>query len=311
MQGAVQTDAYTSQPGRQRRKWRNVIAEYSWFFLLVLPNLLLFTVFTYWPIVFTFGLSFTDWNMIRPQRNFVGFENYTNLLTSATFHKVVGNTLLYSFGTVFVRIALSLFFAVLLFQALRGRAFFRTVIFLPHVTTTAAAAVVWIFVLDPQFGLVKVALDLVGLASPRFLADPNWALFAIMLVGIWKTVGFSTVIYLAGLSGIDSELQEAARIDGAGEWQVFAQVTLPLLSPITLFLVITGIIGSLQTFEIPAIMTAGGPLNATKLYAVYLYELAFQRFRAGPASALAMLFFAVTLMITIVNLRLSKRWVHY
>jgi sn-glycerol 3-phosphate transport system permease protein len=292
-----------------RRK--KLLRENAWFLLLVFPNMLLFAIFTYWPIIFTFLLSFTDWNMIRPQRNFIGLENYISLFNSRIFYQVIRNTFTFAFFTVFFRIAISLGLAVLLFQKLRFRALFRTLVFLPHITTTAAAAIVWAFVLEPNFGVLRMVFNLVGLASPRWLADPNWAMPAIIMVAIWKTVGFSTIIYLAALSSVDTELQEAARIDGANNWQVFWRVTFPLLTPVTLFLVVTGLIGAMQTFEIPQILTGGGPLNATKIYAVYLYELAFERFRAGYASAFAVVFFVVILIITALNLWLSKRWVYY
>ncbi|MDX2006941.1 MAG: sugar ABC transporter permease [Meiothermus sp.] len=282
-----------------------------WFAVLVLPGLLLLAVFTYWPILFTFGVSFTDWNMIRPEKHLVGLKNYQELLTSPVFYQVLGNTLVFAFFTVFIRLGLSLLLAVLLFQNIRFKTFFRTIIFLPFVTSTAVAAIVWLFVLDPYFGVFKVFFDLLGQKSPVWVSDPNWAMPAIIMVAIWKSVGFSTVIYLAALSNINPELQEAARIDGASEWQVFRRITLPLLGPVTLFLVITGIIHTMQSFEIPSIMTQGGPLSATNIYVLHLYELAFQRFRAGYASALACVFFVIILALTLINLHLSKRWVHY
>jgi ABC-type sugar transport system permease subunit len=296
---------------RSPRRRIGGLKDWQWFVILVAPNLILFSVFTYWPIIFTFYLSLTDWNMVRPQREIVGFENYQNLFRSSLFWQVVRNTFTFAFFTVIFRLALALFFAVLLFEALRFRAFFRTVVFLPHVTTTAAAAVVWVFVLDPNYGILRAGLGLFSIPSPHWLADPNWAMPAMIIVGIWKTVGFSTVIYLAGLSSINPELQEAARCEGATEWNVFRYVTFPLLTPVTLFLLITGTIQAMQMFELPAIMTEGGPLNATNIYAYHLYQLAFVRFRAGYASAFAVIFFVIILAITFINLRLSKKWVNY
>ena len=285
--------------------------DLRWFVLLVAPGLLLLLVFTYWPLLFTGYVSLTNWNMIRPDKGWVGLDNYRELLSSPAFFQVLGNTLVYAFFSVFIRLALSLGLAVLLFQNIRLQNFFRTLIFLPYVTTTAVAAIVWLFVLDPYFGIFKVFFDLLGLRSPVWVSDPNWAMPAIVMVAIWKSVGFSTVIYLAALASINPELQEAARIDGASEARVFRHVTFPLLSPVTLFLVITGLIHTMQSFEVPSIMTQGGPLNATKIYVLYLYELAFQQFRAGYASALATVFFGLMMLLTWLNWRLSKRWVHY
>lgn len=300
-----------NKEGKGFRLGKRKYGEWLWFIVLVAPNLILFTVFTYWPIVFTFYLSLTDWNMVRPQRELVGLSNYINLFSSSLFWKVVGNTFTYAFFVVIFRLGLALFFAVLLFEAVRFRAFFRTIVFLPHITTTAAAAVVWVSIFDPNYGIVRAVLGVFGISSPFWLSDPNWAMPALIIVGIWKTVGFSTVIYLAGLSAVNPELQESARIEGANEWQVFRHVTFPLLTPVTLFLLITGTIQAIQSFELPAIMTQGGPLNATNIYAYHLYELAFIRFRAGYASAFAVIFFLVILLITFINLRLSKRWVNY
>lgn len=297
----------TGRPNK-RRLPKDVL-EALQFLLFVSPNLVLFSVFTFWPIGFTLYLSFTDWNMIRPVKRLVGFENYAYLFGSPTFYKVALNTFTYAAATVVGQLALGLLLAILLFNPIRGRALFRTAIFLPYITTTAAIAVVWIFIFDPEFGLFDPILGLIGLDSPRWLSDPAWALPAIIIVGIWKMVGFSTVIYLAGLSSVDTEVQEAARVEGANEWQVFRHVTFPLLAPITFFLTVTGLIRAIQTFDIPAVMTDGGPLNATNLYVYYLYELSFEQFRAGRASALAMIFFIVLIAITIAQLRVARRWI--
>lgn len=290
-----------------RRISRESLLEGLQFLLFVSPNLLLFSVFTFWPILFTLYLSFTDWNMIRPVKRLVGLANYEYLLSSPTFYKVALNTFTYATATVLGQLALGLLLAVLLFQNIRGRAIFRTAIFLPYITTTAAVAIVWIFIFDPEYGLLTPFLGAIGLASPRWLSDPAWALPAIIVVGIWKMVGFSTVIYLAGLSSVDGEIQEASRVEGANEWQVFRFITFPLLAPITFFLTVTGLIRAIQTFDIPAVMTNGGPLNATNLYVYHLYELSFEQFRAGRASALAMIFFIVLITITVFQLRLARR----
>jgi sn-glycerol 3-phosphate transport system permease protein len=285
--------------------------DVAWFVALTTPALLLLAVFTFWPIVQSFALSFTDWNMIRPVRRGVGWENYRTLLTSPAFWDVVQNTALFTFFTVFIRLALSLLLAQLLIAAFPLRAFVRTLVFLPHVTTTAAVALVFLFIFDPYFGPLRPVFEALGLRAPVWVAESGWAMAAIVIASIWKGLGFSTVVYLAGLSAVDKELQEAARIDGASEWRVFRHVTFPQLSPVTLFLVITGILHAMQQFDFPALMTQGGPLGSTKTYVYYLYELGFQRFRAGYASALASVFFVVMLAITLVNLRLSRRWVTY
>ncbi len=291
--------------------WRRHLKERLTFLAFIAPNFILFTIFTFWPIFFTAYLSLTDWNMIRLTRKMVGLQNYQQLFATPLFYKVVGITLLFAFTTVVIRMAISLFLAMLLNQKIPGRSLFRGIIFSPHVTTTAAAAMVWVFVFDSNFGLLKWFLDIFNIRSPKWLSDPKWAIWAVIIVAIWKTIGFSTVVYLAGLQSVDKELQEAALVDGANAWHVFRHVTLPLLSPVTFFLMVTGIIGALQTFDIVSVMTGGGPLESTKTYVFYLYETAFQQFRAGYASALAMVFFVVIMAVTLFQTRMARRWVHY
>jgi ABC-type sugar transport system permease subunit len=292
---------------RSRRR----LQERLTFLSFVTPNFVLFAIFTFWPIFFTFYLSFTDWNMIRTTRNLVGLENYRQLVADSLFYKVITTTLIFAITTVVVRMALSLGLAILLNQKLPGQNVFRALVFSPHITTTAAAAMVWVFVFDPNFGLLKAGLDIFGIRSPNWLSDPKWALPAVIIVAIWKTIGFSTVIYLAGLQSVDKELQDAARVDGADELSVFRHVTLPLLTPVTFFLLITGLIGALQTFDLVAVMTRGGPLDSTTTYVYHLYRTAFEHFRAGYSSALAMVFFLVIMAITLLQTRLARRWVHY
>lgn len=290
---------------------RYAVADLLWFLVLVTPALVLLSLFTFWPILQSFFISFTDWNLIRPSWSFVGLKNYRDLLSAPLFWKVAGNTAVFAFFTVVVRLAISLFLAHLLLPKLPLRSFFRTLVFLPHVTTTAVVAILWLFIFDPYFGPLRPLFEWFGATSPVWVADEKWAMTAIIVVAIWKWVGFSTIVYLAGLSTVDVSLQEAARIDGANEWRVFRHVTFPQLSRYTLFLVITGTLHAMQTFDIPALMTEGGPFNSTNLYVYYLYELAFKRFRAGYASALTSVFFVVMLVITLINVRLSRRWVHY
>jgi ABC-type sugar transport system permease subunit len=174
-----------------------------------------------------------------------------------------------------------------------------------------AVAMVWGWILDPNYGLLKVFLNAVGLASPNWLGDVNWALPAVMIVVIWSGLGYDMVIFLAGLQGIPTELYEAARVDGASPAQVFWKVTFPLLSPTTFFLLVISVIGALKAFDVIAVMTGGGPLNSSNVYVLYLYQNAFKWFKAGYASALALVLFVVILLITVGQMKLSRRWVHY
>lgn len=282
------------------------------FLALVLPNVMLLAVWTYWPFLSSLYLSLTNWNLVRPTRQFVGLANYTALLTSDLFWQTVSNTVIYTAGTVFARLALSLALAVLLNQArLVLRALWRLVIFSPHITTSAAMALVWLSVYDPNHGPLEAAFSAIGLHFPNVMASTTLVLPALIVVGIWKGIGFSTVVFLAALQGVPRELKEAAAVDGAGAWGSFWHVSFPAISPVTYFLLVTGIIDAFQTFDLVAVMTGGGPANASTLYVYYLYREAFHYYRAGYASAIAVVFLAVMVAFTWMQGRVARRWVHY
>lgn len=291
-------------PPRRRR-------EYLTFLGFIAPNFILFGIFTFWPLIYSFFLSFYKWNMIAPTKEFVRLENYARMFRDPTLLLVSRNTLYLAGGTVFIKLALALGLALLLNQRLSGRSIYRAIIFSPTFTTSVAVAMVWSWIFDPFYGLLRVPLNLVGIASPRWLSDVNWTMPAIIIVSIWNGLGYDMVIFLAGLQGIPRDLYEAARVDGASGWRLFWNITFPLLSPTTFFLLVTSIIGAFKTFDIVAVMTGGGPMNSSNVYVHYLYQNAFRWFKAGYASALAVVFFVVILVITVVQVRLSRRWVHY
>jgi sn-glycerol 3-phosphate transport system permease protein len=285
--------------------------EYLTFLSFIAPNFILFIVFIFWPLVYSFYLGFFKWNMISPTKEFVGIDNYIKMFNDPIWWQSARNTLYLAGGTVFVKLALALGLALLLNQRLAGRSLYRAIIFSPTFTTSVAVAMVWSWIFDPFYGLLRVPLNLVGLASPRWLSDVLWTMPAIIIVAIWNGLGYDMVIFLAGLQGIPIDLYEAARVDGASGWQLFRHITFPLLSPTTFFLVITSIIGAFKTFDIVAVMTGGGPMNSSNVYIYYLYQNAFQWFKVGYASAQAVIFFIVILAITLLQVKLSRRWVHY
>ena len=210
-----------------------------------------------------------------------------------------------------VALSLPMGLALLLNQKFPWRGFFRTLIFSPYITTVAAISLLWIWIFDPKYGLVNYGLSLLGVEGPRWLTSTTWAMPALIIMNVWHTVGYCMVIYLAGLSAIPRDLHEAAAIDGAGRWAIFRNITLPLLSPTTFFLVVTSLIGALQVFDSVAVMTQGGPVNATTVFNFYIYQQAFAFFRAGYAAAVALVLFAIILVLTALHLYLSRRWVHY
>ncbi len=300
---------------QQKKQARFTMTEYRRenlaFLLFILPNMTLLAIFTFWPFFYSIYLSMTNWNLLKPDYDIVWLQNYIRLWQSSDFWQITRNTLIFSLGTVAVGLTISLVLAVLLDQALRARGLWRLVIFSPHITTSAAIALVWSAMYAPRFGLFSIIFGWFGVELPNVLADPDWVLPAIMLVAIWKSLGFSTVVFLAALQGVDRSLKEAAAIDGANSWQTFWHVSFPAISPITYFLLIIGLMNAFRTFDIVAIMTGGGPGNRSNLYVYQIYREAFSYQQFGRASALAVILFMILMVFTYAQTRLKDRWVSY
>ncbi len=279
--------------------------------LFLFPSMAVFAVFIFLPLVFSLLLSLTDWNLISPEKPFVGLGNFAKLGKDPLFWKVLWNTIVFSAATVVSAMAVGLLLAVLVNKKLPGRTVYRTGIFLPYVTTPAAMALVWLWIFDAKYGLVNFLLKAVGLKGPEWIGSVEWALPAIVIMTIWRFVGYDMLIFLGGLQRIEGELLEAARIEGAGSLAIFFRIVLPLLSPTTLFIAVTSLITMFQNFETVYIMTQGGPVNSTNMLVLYLYQNAFQFFEVGYASAIAMVLFVFMLVLTALQMGLSKRWVHY
>lgn len=290
---------------------RQQVGDWPLFVLFVAPNLLLLFVFTYWPLAYNLYLSLMQWDLISPVKVFVGLENYTFLLTDREFREVLRNTLVFTLGTVGGTLVLGLAFALLLDQPLRGIALARGVVFAPYVLSGAAVAVFWVNMLNPRFGVVAQVASWLGTVSPDWLNHPRLAMLAVVLVTVWKTVGFSTVVYLAALQRIPQELYEAAALDGAGTWARFRAVTLPQLGPISLFLVVVLTISSFQAFDIIKVLTDGGPVNATTTLLFYIWEQGFVAFNAGRAAAAAVLLFLILALVSFFQVRIGERRVSY
>lgn len=285
--------------------------EWLLFALLVGPNLLLFAIFTYWPLIYNGYLSFVRWDMLSPVKIWVGLGNYRYLFTSADFGRIMLNTLVFTVASVTLTCVLGLMVALLLNLPLRGRDGVRGVVFSPVMLSGAAIGIVWIYIFDARYGLIQTLIHPLGLQSPRWLLDTFWAMPAVIIVHVWKTLGYAVVIYLAGLQGIPRELYEAALVDGAGAWARFRHVTIPGLSPVIFFLVITTVLAGFQSFDIIKVMTDGGPVNATTTLVYYLYQEGFVGFNAGRAGVAAVLLFLIMLLFTVVQMRTSERSVHY
>lgn len=280
-------------------------------YLFLLPNIIGFLVFSSLPVLATLVISTLHWDLIRPP-TFVALQNYQQMLFSdATFWTVLRNTTYYVVGTVPVGIVLSLLLALALNAEIRGITVFRAIFFIPVISSAVAVAVVWQWLFNSDFGLINYGLSLLGMKAIPWLSSTAWAMPAVIIMAIWKHVGYDMVIYLAGLQGIPSTLYEAAAIDGADRWNRFRFITVPLLTPTTFFILVISIINSFQVFDLAFILTRGGPGDATNTVVMYIYNQAFQFFQMGYAAAVAWVLFLIILVITLVQWRVQKNWVEY
>jgi len=275
-----------------------------------------FVLFGGGPVVASLVISFTNWSLLAPP-TWAGLANYQKLVADPLFYKSLVNTLYFGLGSVALGITTSFLLAILLNQRVRGVGFFRTVFYLPSVVAGVATAVLWVNILNPDYGLLNTLLGYVGIKGPGWLIDPNWAIPGLILMAVWGS-GNTIVIYLAGLQNVSPSLYEAATLDGAGWWRRFWSVTVPQMSPVIFFNLVTGLIASFQSYALVLVMTSGGgrgggggPNNSTLMLGLYIYQQAFQSFNMGYASALSWAMFLVIGIVLGVQFMLSRRWVHY
>ena len=290
---------------KNRTKTRPVLTG----LLFISPWLLGFLVFTVFPVIASLYLSFTDYRVLSPPR-WVGLANYRSLLGDTDyFWPALGNTV-FLFLELPLSLCLGLALALLLNQKLRGIALYRTFLFVPSIVPVVASAMLWLWVLNPEHGLLNAGLRAAHLPAPPWLASPLWAKPAMILMDLWG-VGGGMVIYLAALQSVPAALYEAASLDGANFWRRTWHITLPSISPVIFFNLIMGVIGTFQYFTQTFVMTKGGPDNSTLFYALYLYQNAFEYFRMGTACAMAWILFILTLAATALVFKSSVRWVYY
>jgi multiple sugar transport system permease protein len=273
------------------------------------PWLVGFCVFTLTPVVLSLYYSFCDYSLLQ-KPVWRGAENYKLLFRDEVFYKSLWNTFYYALLALPAGLFVSLGLALMLNAKIRGQSVYRTIIFLPSLVPTVAAAMLWLWLFNSRLGLINTALASIGLQGPGWLRDAAWAMPALVIMSLWG-VGHTVVIYLAGLQDVPRELYEAAEIDGAGIWGRLFNVTIPMLSPVIFFNLIMAIIGTLQVFTIPYIMTQGGPARSTYFYTMYLYDNAFTFLRMGYASAMAWMQLLIILALTAFAFWTSKRWVYY
>ncbi len=279
-------------------------------FLFLAPWIAGFLLFELVPIAASGVLALTDYNLLKPP-SYVGLRNFQRMFVGdPLFWQSLKVTANYVLASVPLQVVLGYAVALLLNQKVRGLSIFRTIFYLPSVVSGVAVALMWIWVFQPDMGIMNTLLRNVGIHGPKWLSDPNWALPTLIFTSLWG-IGGGMLVYLAGLQSVPTHLYEAAELDGAGSWQKFVHITLPMTSPVIFFSLLMGMIGSWQVFTAGYVMTSGGPANSTLFYVLYLYRNGWQYFRMGYASALAWILCFIILLLTLLVFRTSGRWVYY
>lgn len=305
-------DTAQAVPAPQRRgRWSGrTRRDFFVFLALALPNLALIAVFTYLPLINNMYYSTLDWTLGSTSATVVGFDNYVNFFTSSDAPQVLGTTLIFTLVTVGGSMVLGLLVALALNAKVRGTTFARSAVFAPYVLSGVGVGLVWLFIFDPGYGVLSWLLRGIGQQSPQWINDPQLSLVMVIIVYVWKNLGYCAVVYLAGLQSLPKDVMEAASLDGANGFRRFMSISVPLLSPTTFFLLITTMISSLQAFDLIRIMTPLGNGTSTLIYEAYLQAFGAYN-RAGYSAAISVVLFAILLIITVLQLRFVERKVHY
>ena len=273
--------------------------------IFILPAVLGTLIFIVIPVIFSFSLSFVNWDLLSPM-SFAGLNNYREVLTDSSFLQVLINTFVFAISTSVFAVIIPLVLACILNNKIRGSNFYKTAYFLPFITPMIVIAIVWQWIFDPNIGLLNQLFHL----NIKWLYDARFAMPALITVSVWKLIGYNMIIFLSGLSTINQELLEAAKIDGANTWQTFKNVTVPLLSPTIFFVIVITTISSFQVFDLIYIMTEGGPDNSTMVMVYSIYKYAFEFFDIGKASAIAYILFAIIFVLVLAQWKLRKKIVY-
>jgi multiple sugar transport system permease protein len=293
---------------RQRTRLEKREALEAWAFLM--PNLLGFFVFTLFPVFASLALSFAHWDILGSIR-FAGLENFARAARDPMFWRVMSNTAYYTFAVVPLAMVFAFAVALLLNQRIRGLSIYRTLYFLPEVCSTIAIAAVWVWIYEPDYGLMNEILRVFGIKGPQWLRSTTWAMPAVIISQVWRGLGFNIVIILAGLQGIPGSYYEAAEIDGANAWDRTRRITIPLMTPTIFFLAVMGVIRSFQVFNSIYVMTAGGPGDATRTLVYLIYQAAYVWLELGYGASLAWVLAVCLFIVTVVQWRFQKTWVTY
>ena len=279
--------------------------------LFIMPALIPMAVFWIGPVLYSVGMSFTDWDMISDHFNFVGFYNYISLIGQHDFTEVLWNTLAFALGTVVPSIVLGLLAALALNLAKRSSVFYRAVIFAPYITPMVAVSIVWSWIFEPRVGILNYLLGFLGIHGIEWTQSMDTAMLSVIIVTVWKQIGWIMLFYLGALQKVSANLLEAAAIDGADSVRRFFSITLPMISPTTFFLLIITTINSLQAYDQIQVLTQGGPAGSTRTLLYYFYQEAFESFNTGKASSVAVILVILTALLSLIEKRASKNSVYY
>lgn len=279
--------------------------------LFVLPALIPLIIFWIYPIFRSVWISFTDWDYMTPDYSIVFFDNYISLFKDSRFYSALWNTLVFTAGTLLPTIVGGLGLALILRKNFRGNGFFKFVLFSPWITPTVAISIVWTWIFQPDDGIANVVLDFFNLPAMKWISSSDTAMISVIIVTVWKSLGYAMIFYLSALEKVPKELYEASSIDGAKKFRQFIDMTLPSISPTTFFLTIITMVNSLQAYDQIQILTQGGPSGSTRTLLYMYYQLGFQEFDMGQATAVAVVMVIITVLLSVIQFVASRKWVHY
>lgn len=294
-----------------KRKYKKRYDKLTTVLFFVLPALIPLIVFWIYPISRSIWLSFTNWDFMTPNYDIVWFKNYINLFKDVRFYEALMNTLVFTLGTLFPTIILGLILALLLSKNFKGSGLLKFILFSPWITPTVAISIVWAWIFKVDGGIANKILQLVGMAPLGWIDKTSTAMFSVILVTIWKSLGYAMIFYLSALERVPGELYEAGALDGASGWRQFFDITLPSISPTTFFLTIITMVNSLQAYDQIQVLTQGGPAGSTKTLLYMYYTLGFQEFNMGKATAVAVVMIVITATLSLIQFKVGEKWVYY
>ncbi|MCD8248859.1 MAG: sugar ABC transporter permease [Lachnospiraceae bacterium] len=299
--------ALTEGKSRKKSAWKNALTV----LLFVLPALIPLIIFWIYPILRSVWLSFTNWEFMTPDYDVVGLKNYLSLLKDSRFYNALWNTVIFTVGTLVPTIAGGLGLALLLRKNFRGSGIFKFVLFSPWITPTVAISIVWTWIFKADGGIANLVLGFFGLPALKWINSSSTAMLSVIIVTVWKSLGYAMIFYLSALEKVPAELYEASSLDGAKPWRQFLDMTLPSISPTPFFLMIITMVNSLQAYDQIQILTQGGPSGSTRTLLYMYYQLGFQEFKMGEATAIAVIMIIITVLLSLIQFTASKKWVHY